>query len=106
MGVVRLLLGKMVMNRDQKLEPIMEVIRRNFFFIQQSIAASRVVLATVTGYLLQFELITRQNHDNTLTPSGRGLVDILEQYARSLHITPLRMPKYEAVLAWPGMSWL
>ena len=29
MGVVRLLLGKMVVNRDQKLEPIMEVIRRN-----------------------------------------------------------------------------
>ena len=77
MGVVRLLLGKMAVhvhcvNRDPKV-PKVEVIRRNFFFIQQSIASSRPVLLTVTGYLLQFDLITRQNHDDALA-RGRGLV--------------------------------
>ena len=73
MGVVRLMLGKMaVHDRDPKV-PKVEVIRRNFFFIQQSIAASRPLLLTVTGYLLQFDLITRQNHDYALA-RGRGPV--------------------------------
>ena len=74
MGVVRLLLGKMaVHDRDPKV-PKVEVIRRNFFFIQQSIAASRPLLLTVTGYLLQFDLITRQNHDDALARGRLGLV--------------------------------
>ena len=50
-----------------------EVLRRNIAFIQQNIAAGG--LATVAGYLLQFELITRQNHVDALASYGRGPVD-------------------------------
>ena len=81
MGVVRLLLGKMAVNRD--LEPL-EVVRSNIVFIQRSIAASG--LATVAGYLLQSNLITRQNHDDALTPSGRGPVDQAAMLMRTVEL--------------------
>ena len=85
MGVVRLLLGKMAVhvNRDPKV-PKVEVIRRNFFFIQQSIAASRPVLLTVTRYLLQFELITSQNHDDALARGRLGFVHQAATLARTV----------------------
>ena len=51
----------------------LELVRRNIAFVEQNIAAGG--LATVAGYLLQFELITRQNRDDALASSGKGPVD-------------------------------
>ena len=61
-----------------------EYLRRNIAFIQQSIAAGG--LATVAGYLLQFELITRQNHDDALAPCGRGPVDQAAMLMRNVEL--------------------
>ena len=58
----------MAVNRDQKLEAL-EAIRRNNVLIQQSIATGG--LATVAGYLLQSELITKQKYHDVLAPCGR-----------------------------------
>ena len=60
------------------------VLRRNIAFIQQSIATGG--LATVAGYLLQFELITRQNHDDALAPCGRGAVDQAAMLMRTVEL--------------------
>ena len=54
-------------------EDHLELVRRNIVFIEQSIAAGG--LATVAGYFLQFELITRQNHDDAIASIGKGPVD-------------------------------
>ena len=71
----------MAENHDQKVD----IVRRNIGFIQQSIAAGG--LATVAGYLLQFELITRQNHDDALAPCGRGPVDQAAMLMRTVELT-------------------
>ena len=71
----------MAVNRD--LEPL-EVVRSNIVFIQRSIAAGG--LATVAGYLLQSELITRQNHDDALAPSGKGPVDQAAMLMRTVEL--------------------
>ena len=55
----------MAVNRGQFVE-----IRRNFAFIQQSIAFGE--LETVAAYLLQNDLITREKYYDVLAPCGRG----------------------------------
>ena len=60
------------------------LVRRNIVFIQQSIAAGG--LATVAGYFLQFELITRQNHDDAIAPSGKGSIDQAAMLMRTVEL--------------------
>ena len=60
------------------------VLRRNIAFIQQSITAGG--LATVAGYLLQFELITRQDHDDALALCGGGPVDQAAMLMRTVEL--------------------
>ena len=55
----------MAVNRGQFVE-----VRRNFAFIQQSIAFGE--LETVAAYLLQNDLITREKYYDVLAPCGRG----------------------------------
>ena len=62
-----------------------EALRRNTVLIQQSIAAGG--LATVAGYLLQFELITRQNRDDALAFYGKGPVDQAAMLMRTVELT-------------------
>ena len=108
-GCGEFILGKMAVNRDQILEPIMEAIRRNFFFIQKSIAASRPVLLTVAGYLLQFELITRQNHDDALASSR-----LVHQAATLMRTVELKIksdpylyfPRFTQVLRLSDLSYV
>ena len=84
-----------------------EVLRRNIAFIQQSIAAGG--LATVAGYLLQFELITRQNHDDALAPCGRGPVDQAAMLMRTVEVKiesnpDLYFPRFTQALRWSNLG--
>ena len=72
----------MATNHDQKVE----VVRRNSLFIQQHIAAGG--LSTVAGYLLHFELITRQNYGDAVAIFGRGPSD---QAAMLMSIVELKI---------------
>ena len=83
------------------------VVRRNIAFIQQIIAAGG--LATVAGYLLQFELITRQNHDDALAPCGRGPVDQAAMLMRTVELKiesnpDLYFPRFTAALRWSNLG--
>ena len=93
----------MATNHDQKVE----VVRRNIAFIQQSIAAGG--LATVAGYLLQFELITRQNHDDALATLGRGPSDQAAMLMRTVELKiesnpDLYFPKFTQALRWSNLG--
>ena len=84
-----------------------EVVRGNIAFIQQSIAAGG--LATVAGYLLQFGLITRQNHDDALAPCGRGPVEQAAMLMRTVELTiesnsDLYFPRFTAALRWSNLG--
>ena len=83
------------------------VVRRNIAFIQQSIVAGG--LATVAGYLLQSELITRQNHDDALAPCGRGPVDQAAMLMRTVELKiesnpDLYFPRFTAALRWSNLG--
>ena len=65
-------------------EDYLELVRRNIAFIEQSIAAGG--LATVAGYLLQFELITRQNRNDALASNGKGPVDQAAMLMRTVEL--------------------
>ena len=93
----------MAANHDQKVE----VVRRNIAFIQQSIAAGG--LATVAGYLLQFELITRQNHDDALATLGRGPSDQAAMLMRTVELKirsnpDLYFPRFTQALRWSNLG--
>ena len=93
----------MAANNDQKVE----VVRRNIAFIQQSIAAGG--LATVAGYLLQFELITRQNNDDALATLGRGPSDQAAMLMRTVELKiesnpDLYFPKFTQALRWSNLG--
>ena len=92
-GCGQIIVGKKmaVHDRDPKV-PKVEVIHRNFFFIQQNIAASRPLLLTVTGYLLQFGLITRQNHDDALARGRLGFVHQAATLTRTVESKIKRNP--------------
>ena len=101
--LLRILVAKMAVNHDQKVE----VVRRNIAFIQQSIAAGG--LATVAGYLLQFELITRQNHDDALAPCGRGPSDQAAMLMRTVELKirsnpDLYFPRFTQALRWSNLG--
>ena len=94
---------KMAANHDRKVE----VVRRNIAFIQQSIAAGG--LATVAGYLLQFELITRQNHDDALATLGRGPSDQAAMLMRTVELkiesnSDLYFPRFTNALRWSNLG--
>ena len=93
----------MAANHDRKVE----VVRCNIAFIQQSIAAGG--LATVAGYLLQFELITRQNHDDALATLGRGPSDQAAMLMRTVELKiesdpDLYFPKFTQALRWSNLG--
>ena len=101
--LLRILVAKMAVNHDQKVE----VVRRNIAFIQQSIAAGG--LATVAGYLLQFELITRQNHDDALATLGRGPSDQAAMLMRTVELKirsnpDLYFPRFTQALRWSNLG--
>ena len=50
--------------------PKAEALRRNFPFIQESMATSG--LTAIAGHLLQLDLITAENYRDCLAPCGRG----------------------------------
>ena len=94
---------KMAANHDRKVE----VVRRNIAFIQQSIAAGG--LATVAGYLLQFGLITRQNHDDALATFGRGPSDQAAMLMRTVELkiesnSDLYFPWFTHALRWSNLG--
>ena len=93
----------MATNHDQ----IVEVVRRNIAFIQQRIAAGG--LSTVARYLLHFELITRQNHDDALATFGRGPSDQAAMLMRTVELKiesdpDLYFPKFTQALRWSNLG--
>ena len=84
-----------------------EALRRNSVLIQQSIASGG--LTTVAGYLLQFELITRQNRDDALASYGKGPVDQAAMLMRTVELKiesdpDLYFPRFIQALRWSNLG--
>ena len=61
------------------------------------------------GYLLQFELITRQNHDDALVSYGKGPVDQATMVMRTVELKiesdpDLYFPRFIQALRWSNLG--
>ena len=64
--------------------PKAEALRRNIAFVQESMATGG--LSTIASNLLQLDLITGQNHRDSLAPCGRGPDDQAAMFMTSVEV--------------------